>query len=717
VRYARPVEAAPAPTITSISPALGPSVGGTAITIIGTGFVAGATVDIGGAPATGVVVGGSTTIIATTPAGTPGAALVTVTNADTQATTLSGAFTYQYPAPTFASMLPVTGSSAGGTLVTLTGTGFRSGATVAFGATPSTGVAVVNSSTIVATSPAHQIGLTNVTVTNTDAQAATLTNGYTYTAAGAPAVTSIAPTSGSMGGGTVVTITGSNFIAGATVSFGGTTAAGVSVITANWITATAPARNSTGLVNIVVTNPDTQAGALNSAFTYTPLAAPTVLGVSPTSGGSLGGTPVTVTGTGFVTGATVSIGGVAAASVVVTSATSISAVTPPHASGAAAVTVVNTDAQSGTLASAYTFSANPVPTASAVAPATGSITGGATVTITGSGFLAGVTVTFGGVGAPSVTVESASLLTVVTPAHAAGPVAVVVRNYDTLAATMATGFTYQAVDAPTVEALAPNIGSIAGGLTTTITGTGFKTGLTVAFDLVPATSATWVNSTTILVVVPAGFPGAATVVVTNSDGQAAALIGGFTYQGPPPTLTAVTPDNGTTAGGTAVTITGTGFLAGAKVMFGTVAATEVKVVSPTELSAVTPASAAAAPLSGATAGAAASTAVNAVTITVTNPNGAPGSLVAAYTYNVVAAAGTAGGATVVAVAPPEGGLVLAVSGTNDLQALIKAQKFTVSAVFLLDVPKQTWKIYVVGAPTMVNTLTAIKATDVVVLRR
>src|SRR6185503_1810759 len=106
LRYARPAEAAPAPSISSVSPALGPSVGGTTITIVGTGFVAGATVTVGGAPATGVIVGSSTTIIATTPAGAPGAALVTVTNTDTQSTTLASAFTYQHPAPTFASMLP-----------------------------------------------------------------------------------------------------------------------------------------------------------------------------------------------------------------------------------------------------------------------------------------------------------------------------------------------------------------------------------------------------------------------------------------------------------------------------------------------------------------------------------------------------------------------------------------------------------------------------------
>lgn len=123
----RPVEAAPAPTVTAVSPALGPSAGGTTITITGTGFDSGASVTVGGVAATSVTFVSATSITAVTPAGTPGAALVTVTNGDTQSATLSGAFTYQHPAPTASVIAPTTGTSAGGTAVTITGTQFRSG--------------------------------------------------------------------------------------------------------------------------------------------------------------------------------------------------------------------------------------------------------------------------------------------------------------------------------------------------------------------------------------------------------------------------------------------------------------------------------------------------------------------------------------------------------------------------------------------------------------
>ena len=84
-------------------------------------------------------------------------------------------------------------------------------------------------------------------------------------------------------------------------------------------------------------------------------AAPTVSSIAPTSGPAAGGTAVTISGTGFAAGATVTIGGSAATSVVVVSATSITATTPAHAAGAVTVTVTNTDAQSGSCAGCFTY--------------------------------------------------------------------------------------------------------------------------------------------------------------------------------------------------------------------------------------------------------------------------------------------------------------------------------------------------------------------------
>jgi hypothetical protein len=259
----------PAPTVTSITPNTGTANGATSVTITGTGFLAGATVSLGGTAATGVNVTSSTSITATTPAHAAGAVTVVVTNTDAQSGSLNNGYTYSNAAPTVTSITPNTGSAAGGTSVTITGTGFLAGATVSLGGTAATGVNVAGSTSITATTSAHAGGAVNVVVTNTDAQNGLLTNGYTYTASNpAPTVTSITPNTGSAAGGTSVTIAGSGFVAGATVRLGGTAATAVNVVSSTSITATTPA-HAAGAVSVVVTNSDAQSGLLNNGYTYT----------------------------------------------------------------------------------------------------------------------------------------------------------------------------------------------------------------------------------------------------------------------------------------------------------------------------------------------------------------------------------------------------------------------------------------------------------------
>jgi len=174
-----------APTFTSITPSSGPTAGSTAVTIVGTNFAAGGSlgVTIGGAAATGVSVTDPTHIAATTPAGTAGAKDVVITNGDSGTVTGAGEYTYVAP-PTYISISPTSGPTAGGTAVTITGTDFTSGGS--FGVTidgvDASGV-YVNPTTITATAPAHPVaGAVNVVVTNNDGQFDTGVNAYTYAA-------------------------------------------------------------------------------------------------------------------------------------------------------------------------------------------------------------------------------------------------------------------------------------------------------------------------------------------------------------------------------------------------------------------------------------------------------------------------------------------------------------------------------------------------------
>ncbi|MGC2184979.1 MAG: IPT/TIG domain-containing protein, partial [Terriglobales bacterium] len=252
----------------------------------------------------------------------------------------------------------------------------------------------------------------------------------------APSVNSVLPNNGPTTGGTSVTITGTNFAAGATVTFGGVAATNVSLVNSTTMTAMTPAGSAGGVTVTVTFNG--QSGSLANGFTY--IAVPTVSSVSPNGGPTAGGTAVTITGANFAAGATVTFGNAAATNVNVTNTTTITAITPAGSVGAVTVTVA-ANGQSGSLANGFTYTTAPV--VSSVSPNNGPTAGGIGVTITGSNFTAGVTVTFGGTAATNVVVVNSTSITATTPAHAAGAVTVTV-TVNNQSGSLTNGFTYNA---------------------------------------------------------------------------------------------------------------------------------------------------------------------------------------------------------------------------------------------------------------------------------
>jgi len=117
----------PPPTVTKVKPNKGPAAGGTSSTVTGSDFTGVTAVSFGAMPASSFTVNSPTSITAIAPAGTAGAADVTVTTASgTSAVGIHDVFKYE--APTIASISPSAGPVAGGTSVTVSGSGFAPGA-------------------------------------------------------------------------------------------------------------------------------------------------------------------------------------------------------------------------------------------------------------------------------------------------------------------------------------------------------------------------------------------------------------------------------------------------------------------------------------------------------------------------------------------------------------------------------------------------------------
>jgi len=715
------------PVVASVVPGLGTTLGGTSLSINGTGFLPGATVLIGSSPCGGTTVIFSSLIVCTAPAHAAGVVDITVTNTDGQLSTLTDSYTYTTP-PAVTSISPVSGTTGGGTLATITGTSFSPDASVTIGGSPCPVVSVASSTSIVCRTPAHAAGAADVVVTNSNGLSGSSTGAYTFVAVAAPTLSSISPTSGSKTGGTTVTLTGTNFLTGATVLLGGSACTSVNVTAATSLTCTTPA-HAVGAVDVVINNTDGQSANLTNAFTYHP--APTVTAANPLVGTTAGGNSVTITGTGFRAGATVTLG-ILDCPVTVSFPNALTCTAPAHDAGVVNVTVTNTDGQASTLLDGYSYAAPP--TVSAVNPTSGTTQGLTPLTLTGTGFRPGVTVSVGGLTCDSVSVASPTSLTCITRPHAAATVDVVVTDINLVTGTLAGGYDYVADAAPTVVSVSPTSGPTAGGTVITITGTSYQTGATVKVGGLPCTAPTVVNATTMTCISAARVAGAGDVVVTNADGQTGLLVSGFTFIAPP-NITNVAPTFGTTLGGTTVIIIGTGFTAGATVTLGSVPCASSSVDFATQITCVSPAHAAGvvdvavantdgqtsifsagytfvappvvtsvAPLTGTTGGGTTVTitgsafvanagvliggspctsvsvissttitcvtpahAAGAVTAQVTNTNGLVGSAAAAYTY-VVAAAPTVSGISP-ASGPTTGGSVVVLTGTGFLDGI------------------------------------------------
>ena len=190
-QYYAAIPATLPPVLASVSwSTFGPSgpIGGTGtLNLVGDGFVAGMTVTVGTNDCPIINVASATAATCTLPSGTAGAKNVVVTTPAGSAT-LTGGFTY-LATPTVTGVTPTFGPPAGGTTITLTGTGFFPWMSAKVDTTACTSIGWISATSITCVTPAGSLGAVDVSVT-TAGGTGTKIEGFNYgTAPATPKVT------------------------------------------------------------------------------------------------------------------------------------------------------------------------------------------------------------------------------------------------------------------------------------------------------------------------------------------------------------------------------------------------------------------------------------------------------------------------------------------------------------------------------------------------
>ena len=619
----------PTPVLTSISPSAG-TVGRTVnVTLAGSNFVTGATVNVtGGVTVSNVTVVSVSQITATfaIPAtATPGP--VTVAVSTTGGTSGTVVFTIN-PGLTITTASPLPTGTVG--------TAYSQGVSLSGGTSPYTWAVTTGSlpaglsldPSTCTDPPGHSLGPRNATRTNsgplrsrqttattclivgtpsafgtsnftlqvTDASGAVASNPFALTINPLPpAILSINPPTGVQGTTVPVTITGTNFVTGASVAVNnsGVTVSNVVVASTSQITATFNIAGSATLGGANVTVTTSGGTSAPTVFTILP-PTPVLTSVSPNKGVTGTSVGVTLIGSNFVSGSTtVSVtGGVTVSNVVVVSATQLTAtftISSGATLGAANVTV----ATAGGTSSPVIFTIlPPTPVLISVSPVTGVVGTSVGVTLTGANFVSGstaVSVT-GGVTVSNVVVASATQLTATFAISSSATLGAASVTVTTAGGTSSPVIFTILPPAPVLTSVSPNKGVVGTSVGVTLIGSNFVSGSTtvnvtggVTVSNVVVVSSTQLTAT--FTISSGATLGAANVTVATAGGTSSPVI--FTILPPPPVLTSISPATGTVGTSVGVTLTGVNFVSGSTTVSvtGGVTVSNVVVASATQLTA------------------------------------------------------------------------------------------------------------------------------------
>lgn len=462
-------------------------------------------------------------------------------------------------APIIAGFAPMAGGV--GTQVTITGAAFLPGATVNIGGVAAQNIIVDSPTQIRATvAPGASTGLVRVGTGGGIATAAQM-----FTIVPPPQITNFTPVSGFPG--SIITVTGQNFISPVTVSFGGVTSPSVTVLSPTQLLAEV-GNGASGIVTV-----QNAGGTAASVTTFSFFGAPTITSISPAQGGA--NTVVTVRGTDFQPIDSVFIGsthldsasGSANASATLISPTELR-ITLKSIPLSGRIRVVM---PSGAAISPTAFTFIPAPKIDSIVPSVGGAN--TAVRLVGRNFVNVDTLRFGNVNITGFMVSSTTAVTFTMPPQMQNSTSAIVISALGGRDTSKTIFQY--VLPPQITSFTPSAGA---GAWVSVTGANLVGVTSVSFGGIKADSLQAVSPQLVRAKIAQG--GASGKVDVIAAGGTARSTQDFRFLFPP-TITAFSPTSGAT--GASVEITGTDFVNVTSVSIGGVSVASFSVASDTRI--------------------------------------------------------------------------------------------------------------------------------------
>jgi len=477
-------------------------------------------------------------------------------------------------------VVPARGPTTGGTEVEIQGFGFAAHSLVVFGSSKATNVVVQNDHSILATTPANQSGFVSVAVVQPDNTVLRQDKAFFYETD--VSIFGVKPDKGPETGGTPVTITGYGFTQNTSFIIGGRLVFDARVLDEQTAVAVTPP-SSAGPKDVMAVS-EGGTGRLRRGFSYlatpsTPKCFPAVVPVGQETLVFATAVPPVdlVLATPGKAANITSLQDFANFELTATQAGPIE-VTLSGPAGVATnsscLWATDKDIRTGNL-EILGFSPGVVPESGGMPGVLGVI-----------GIQAGVRVEIGKTNAEIVSIDpEAGYIEVVIPPHEPGVVACTVAS-GTRTVTLQNCLRY--VPDMAIDEVFPSEGPATGGTRVLLKGKGLGQVSQVNVGPLPATIVAGPSNSAIEVVTSAGSPGRHDVIAIASDGRRAVLPKSFSYGSNDVALIAITPDSGAIAGGTIVSLVGSGFAPGCRVEFGSMPAEIIDDFDPARLLVRTP---------------------------------------------------------------------------------------------------------------------------------